>query len=68
MAISFSVNCPECKNWHTVYVDEDSIPSMQDWYTFACPNANQHIAFPAGVATLDVQIPAGAIVATPADQ
>lgn len=67
MAISMSVHCPDCKNLHTVYIEDDSIPSMDDWYTYTCPQGHKNIAFPAGVATLDQKIPPNGIIATPAD-
>jgi hypothetical protein len=63
MANAMSVDCPGCQARHT----DDSIPNMQDWYTFTCPASNQNIATPAGIVTMGQRIPADGIVATLAE-
>lgn len=66
MAFSYVQACGnrECGQLHTIYVDEDEVPAMGEVFTYVCPKCKQQIASYPQAVTVDVAIPADAVIAT----
>src|ERR1035437_9944401 len=59
--------CPSHTGNHSfpVYLVVDGTPVTREWYIYDCPTCQKMNVFQVGAVTRDVEIPEGAIIATP---
>lgn len=67
VACSHNQICPngDCKKIVTIFIDDDSIPSMSDAYIYTCPHCEAQVVFYPNAVVLGVGIPEDGVIAEP---